>query len=113
MTDNKRAYKRCSAILRANYTLPDGTSFPADIIDITPEGIAFTTKIEIKADVNEFELTITLIRGDKIHFHVQAMRHESLAEGVYKIGVKILSGSDSDRMLLSQFYLKKMWEEKN
>lgn len=109
MTEDRRAYKRFDTYLEANCKLPDGTIASAQIINVTPHGLALKTKSRI--EVNEkFELEIIFLAG-KACFECQVVRAEGIAqENLNKICVKIINGSASDNMLLYQFYAKKKRE---
>lgn len=106
MREEERNYKRLTTYVHAVGKLPDGTSFPCQIVDITPQGFAFVIENDINVS-GQFELVLSLAQGEKTCFRCQFAREESMAnEALKKICVKIIYGAPADHMRLYQFYTR-------
>ncbi len=112
MAENKRNYKRFPTHLHATGQLPDGGSFACQIVDITPQGLAFLIDRDIEVN-GQFELEIHIDEKKRIVFRCQTVRTEpATEENLKKICTRIIYGAAADQMRLYQFYSRLKKERK-
>lgn len=89
-----------------------GTSYPLKSLDISSGGMKFET--EEKLDLNsEYEITLPLIKDQTINCKLELIRIEKNDKGSYTLSGRFKNLSDTDRMTLIQYCMRRNIENMN
>ncbi len=90
MTNHDERRKRPRIQLKLTFSMVyENTVVTGDLIDLSPGGICFTSKIEFSQDSRFF---LTLPGNDEMEIGVQVVRCDQLPYASYKIAAKFVEG---------------------